>query len=151
MAFNESAFMKQKFEPRTAQVETSSLAAFFDKKEKPIWTVRGQTASELAATLESANTQKSLASIVEAIGENASKIDELKKVIGISNDVPGDIIKRLNQLAVCSVEPKIDHTCAVKLAETFPIEFYILTNKITELTGLGMEASVKKQKSSGTT
>jgi hypothetical protein len=43
---------------------------------------------------------------------------------------------------MASVNPTIDKPLAVKLAEQYPIEFYTLTNKITELTGLG--ANLKK-------
>jgi hypothetical protein len=149
MGFNQDQFMKQQYEPRTACVEVPLLADFFGKDEKPVWELRGQTASELARTIEASNNQKSITSIIEAIGNNQTQIDDIKKAIGISDDVPQDIIKRLNQFVTCSVNPEIDQMCAVKFAETFPIEFYILTNKVTELTGLGMTVAVKKQKGSG--
>jgi len=152
MGFNQSSFMKQKFEPRMAKVDVPALAAWFGKDDELVWEVRGQTASELARANEASNSQKSLTSIIEAIGSNAAQISELKKTLGISRDeVPADIIKRLNQLSTCSINPEIDHTTGVKLAETFPVEFYIISNKITELTGLGMEVAIKKPKGSGKT
>ena len=150
MGFNQSAFMKQQFEPRTAKVEVPALAKWFGKDDALVWEVRGQTASELAQANEASSSQKSLTNIIQAIGSNAAQIDELKKTLGIAKDeVPADIIKRLSQLTTCSIDPEIDHTTGVKLAETFPVEFYIITNKITELTGLGMDVAVKKQKGSG--
>ena len=149
MGFNQSQFMKQKYEPRTAYVDVPALAAFFGKDEKPQWKVRGQTASELAKTIESTATNKSISSIIEAIGNNQSQVNDLKAAIGMSNDVPDDIVKRLSQLSCCSIEPAIDHITGVKLAETFPIEFYTITNMIVELTGLGQEAAIKKPPNSG--
>jgi hypothetical protein len=35
----------------------------------------------------------------------------------------------------------VDLSAAVKLAEAFPIEFFTVTNTITELTGQGAEAA----------
>lgn len=148
MAFDNSAFMNAKFRPRSDDIKLEALQIFFGDDE-PIWTVRGQTASELARAIESSSKQKNLDSIIKAIGSNKSQIDDLKAAIGLGDDTPADVIKRLEMLSVCSVSPVIDLPVAIKLAENFPIEFYILTNKITELTGLG--ADVKKPKCSGET
>jgi len=149
MAFNQQAFMKAQYQPRTADVDVPSLAAYFDDEEKPVWTVKGQTASEVAKAIEAAVKNKNINNVLEAIGSSKAKIDELKDVIGISDDTPQDIVKRLEQLTQCSVSPAIDLSCAVKLAESHPIEFYILTNEIVKLTGLGMD--LKKPKASGET
>lgn len=143
--------MKQQYEPRTACVDVPALVDFFDKDEKPQWIIRGQTASELARTIETTANNKNISTIIEAIGSNKAQVDELKKTIGLSNDVPSDIVKRLDQLSCCSVSPEIDHTTGVKLAEIFPIEFYTITNKIIELTGLGQAHAVKKPRNSGKT
>jgi len=151
VGFNQSQFMKQKYEPRTACVSVPALSDFFGKDEKPEWKVRGQTASELAKTIEATSSSKSISSIIEAIGNNQTQVNDLKKAIGLSDEVPGDIVKRLDQLTCCSVEPKIDHVTGVKLAEIFPIEFYTITNKIVELTGLGQAQAVKKHSNSGKT
>lgn len=145
MSFDTKGFMNAQFQPRTAELELNSLSAFFT--DKPLWTVRGATASEVALMMEAANKQKNLDGIIKAIASNHDKVKELREAIGIQSDTPADIIKRLEQLVMCSVEPVIDLSVAVKLAEAFPIEFYQLTNKITELTGLGMD--VKKSKGSG--
>ena len=145
MAFKSKDFLKAEFQPRTAEVAVQSLAEWFD--DKPLWTVRGATASEVAKMLEASDKHKNIDSIIKAISASQDKVNELKKAIGIANDTPADIIKRLEQLVMCSVDPVVDLPVAVKLAETYPIEFYILTNKITELTGLGMDG--KKSKASG--
>jgi len=139
MAFNTDGFMRQQFEPRTAAIDVPSLSAWFDEGEKPAWTVRGMTANELAKALDSSSKSKNLDAVIRAIGNSKQTIEELRAVLGMSEDTPADIIKRLEQLAMCSVAPKIELNVAVKLAETFPIEFYQITNKISELTGLGMD------------
>jgi len=146
--FDTQAFMRAQFQPRTAEVRMEQLQSFFGEDE-PVWTVRGMTASEMARSLEAASKHKTLDAVVQALSSNKAKIDELRAAIGISDDVPGEVVKRLEQLTICAVSPSIDLPCAVKLAEAFPIEFYMLTNKIVELTGLGMD--VKKPTASGET
>jgi len=138
--------MKASFQPRTAEIPVPALAEFFDD-EKAVWTVRGQTASEIARAAEASQRQNNISGVIEAIGQSQSKVDEIKKLVGIHDDTPADIIKRLEQITQCSVSPEIDLSCAVKLAETFPIEFYIITNIINKLTGMGMD--IKKPKPSG--
>lgn len=147
MAFNTRNFLNAQFEQRTNSLKLPALATWFDGD--PVWVVRGLTSSELAKTLDAANRQKSIDAIIKSIAQNENMIDELRQTLGISDDTPQDIIKRLEQLTVASVEPKIDFSVAVKLAETFPIEFYQLTNAIVMLTGMGMD--LKKSPPSGTT
>lgn len=172
MAFNKNAFMKAQFQPRTTDVDVLALAGYFDDLtdeqnawvamtpmerlkfvnnggEKQIipWLVRGQTSSEICRAMEASLNQDKLETVVEAIAANANQKDSIKTALGISDSTPKDIVKRLEQLVVCSVSPEIDLPFAVKLAETFPIEFYQITNKITELTGLGMD--LKKPSTSG--
>lgn len=142
--------MNQEFEARCEGVEVSALKDWFDSPEvvegeeplKYVWQVRGLTANELAKTFEASSKAKNFDSIIQAIGSSKAKIEELKEVLGVGDDVPADIMKRMEQLVQGSVEPKVDHSIVQKLAEKFPIEFYMLTNKITLLTGLGMD--VKK-------
>lgn len=140
MSFDTQKFMQARFEPRTDSVPVQGLADWFDGD--PVWIVRGQTASEIARVNAASEKYRAVDSIVKAIAENADKVSAIKKAIGVSTDTPVDIIKRLEQLTICSVDPVVTLDVAVKLAETRPVEFYILTNKIIELTALGMD--VKK-------
>jgi hypothetical protein len=152
MGFNSTKFAKQKFQSREADVEVPALGAWFDVPEveegeaevKPLylWRVRGLEGHEFAKMMASAQSQANLSAIIEAIGNNSGKVKELKDAIGIGEETPADLQKRLQQLVMGSVDPIIDEAIAAKLAKTFPIEFYMITNKITELTGLGLD--VKK-------
>jgi len=147
MAFNKTAFLKQEFKQRIEEVKVPSLASFFEGE--PLWRIRGQTGEELARMLDLETTQQSLSQIVEALGNSQEVTAELREVLGTGTNVPFDLVKRINQLVVCSLTPEIDQHTAVKFAECYPIEFYLLTNKITALTGLGMEIAVKKPDPSG--
>jgi transcription antitermination factor NusA-like protein len=139
--------MATKFEARTESIKVAALSDFFGESD-PVWVVRGLTASELARTIEASSKHKSIDQVIKAIGQNDASIAELREALGISDDTPQDIAKRLEQIVIASVEPKIDITNAVKMAECFPVEFYQITNTIVMLTGLGMD--VKKLQPSGT-
>jgi len=147
MAFNSQKFMSTQFVPRTARVDVPGLSDWFDAGDAPVWTVRGQTANEVASSIDAGSKHKNIGTIIQAIAANADQVAELQKAIGISKDTHADIVKRLEMLVTCSVEPTITLDVAVKLAETRPIDFYTLTNKILVLTGDGMD--IKKSKASG--
>jgi len=139
MSFDSAKFMAAQFEPRTAKIAVPGLADWFEPGEKPVWTVRGQTASEVAYAMDAGAKHKNIDAIIQAIAANADQVGELKRAIGIEKDTPVEIIKRLEQLVQCSVEPSITLDVAVKIGETRPIELYQLTNEILRLTGLGMD------------
>jgi len=149
MAFNTQKFMTAQFEPRVEEIHVPGLADWFDDpaNDAYLWKVRGQTANEIAKAMDAGAKHKNLDAIIKAIAANKSQIDELKKAIGVESDTHAEIIKRLEQLVQCSVDPVITLDVAVKLGETRPIEFYQLTNEILRLTGLGMD--IKKPKASG--
>jgi len=151
MEFDTKAFMRQEFEQRVESVPVPALAQWFTGDGDGVceFVVRGMTASELAKANDAASKQKNLDSVIQAIGNTKQTIKELQAVLGMSEETPAEIAKRLEQLVCCSVNPKFDYPLAVKLAQTFPVEFYILTNKIVVLTGMGMD--VKKPQRSGET
>lgn len=137
--FDLNRFEQAKFESKKARVAVEALAPFFDEGEAPEWEVRGLTASELHTALEAEKRQSSIDSIVKAIATKADQAKAIRQALGIAGDTPGEIAKRLEILVAGSVSPKIELSAAVKLAEAFPIEFLMLTNKISELTGQGAD------------
>lgn len=139
MPFDAAAFERAEFKPRTAVVEVEALAAFFHGGEPARWTVRGLSASELHRAMEAGKRQGSVEAIVRAIATGGDQAQAVRKALGLSADTPGEIAKRLEMLVMGSVSPKVELPVAVKLAETFPVEFLSLTNEITELTGKGAE------------
>jgi len=140
MSFNPDKFERAKFEPRTRQIPVPALADFFDEDSEPVWTVRGLTANELHRSIDAGHTQKTLGKILESIAANGAGVADARKALGfIGKDTPGEVAKRLEMMVQGSVEPQMPLPLAVKLAENFPIEFYQITNEITELTGLGFD------------
>lgn len=137
--FDLNRFEQAKFESKKARVAVEALAPFFDEGEPAEWEVRGLTASELHNALEAEKRQGNIESIVRAIATKAEQAQAIRSALGLNADTPGEIAKRLELLVAGSVAPKIDLSAAVKLAEAFPIEFMVLTNKISELTGKGAD------------
>ena len=149
--FDVNKFLNSNLSPRTERVSVSGLAPFFPEGEEPLWEIRGLTASEIAKGNEAASKNKNVDSIVKAITSNSSneKVKEFRKAFGVSDDVPADVVKRIEQLVMGSVSPSVDTQLAVKIADAFPIEFYDLTNKILRLSGMGMELAMEKPVPSG--
>lgn len=151
MGFDIKAFDNAKFEDRTAEVPVPDLKDFFDEDSDPVFVVRGLTGEELARCHEAADRSKTIDSVVQALGStgSADKIDAMRELLGVSETVPVDLAKRLEQFAIGTVSPGLDHTQAVRFAEVWPVEFYQITNKIMELTGQGRQIA-KKKDSGGT-
>lgn len=146
--FNQKAFMKAEYQPRISDVAVPDLAYFFEKEEKPVWRVRGQTANEVAYANEASTKNANISKVVEAISNSQAQVDDLKEAIGISEDTPADIIKRLEQIVTCTIsDEKFELPMAIKLAEKHPAEFYLITNQIVKNTSLGMD--IKKPNASG--
>ncbi len=141
MGFDAARFEQSQLQPRRRKVPVEALAAYFPEGEPPEWEVRGLSATELNRAMEAESRQTNVESIVRAIATSGSQADAVRKALGMSDDTPGEMAKRLEMLVMASVAPKIELAVAVKLGECFPIEFLRLTNTITELTGLGAVAA----------
>lgn len=147
--FDATQFSREKFAPRTAVVRVDALSHWFDGE--PVWTVRGMTGAELARCNDAVAKNRQLSTLAEVLETSTgSTLGEVKNAIGLGDRVPDEIAKRLENITIGSVSPTVSLPVAVKLAEHFPVEFYLLTNKILELTGLGAQAE-KKPTGSGPT
>lgn len=150
MAFDSKAFLRAEFVSREERIPVPALKAFFGDDE-PVFVVRGLTADEINRAQEATKRSKDTDDILQAlIADNPEKLSELREALGISsNDRPAEVVRRLEILTQGIVEPALDMPMAIKFATAFPIDFYSITTKILELTGLGMD--LKKSKPSGKT
>ncbi|MBN1664836.1 MAG: hypothetical protein JW943_14645 [Deltaproteobacteria bacterium] len=146
MGFDTKAFLKAKFKPRTEAVPVPELTDFFPNGESPLWTVRGLTGQELGFASEAAERTKNITAIIDGLvaGNHESKTKAVRDLLGIGGQTPTDIAKRIEHLTMGSVNPPCTQELAVRLCETFPIEFYQLTNRIMALTGRGQEPGKSK-------
>jgi hypothetical protein len=149
MAFNIQKFQQTHFTPREVSVPVKDLAVFFAAGEDPVFKVPGLTGAELAQVNEAVSRNRSKAAIVEGLlsKEQSKQVEAMREILGIGETVPDDLAKRLEMLVLGSVDPKIDNPTAVRLAEAYPVEFYSVTNTITELTGLGQTPGKPKPSS----
>lgn len=151
MAFNEKKFMKSNFTPRTKDVKVPDMKDFFDDGSEPVFRVRGLTGQELARVHEAVDKHRNVAGLIEGLlsGQTQEKIDSIRSALGVTDDVPAEIARRLEMLSIASIDPKISLEAAVRLCEVYPIEFYSITTAVSELTGKGQ--IVGKPKPSGET
>ena len=149
--FDAKKFLKTKFIPRTEEVPVPDLQAFFPDGAKAVWKVRGLTGHELGRANEAAERNKNIAAILEGLVSGAAKeqTEAVKELLGVGGSTPQDIAKRLEHLTTGSVDPPCTSDLAVRLCETFPVEFFQLTNRIVQLTGQGQMPG--KQPPSGET
>lgn len=153
MEFDANKFSSASFRRREEDVPVKDLAAWFKgmkEGDTPVWRVRGLTGEELARVNEAQARNRNKNAVIDALNSDKGEkvTDAIKELIGTGGSVPDDLARRIEMLAVGSVLPECSHQVAVKLAESFPVEFYDLTNKITSLTGLGSEPG-KPKRSSG--
>ena len=154
MGFDLKKFEKAKFEPRTENVPVPALKQFFADNEKPEFTIRGLEGEEMARVNEAQSKHSNIQAVIDALVGKASqeKVEALQKTLGLSNDMPSDLIRRVEILRIGCVEPKLDAQLAAKIFRVAPVEAYDLSSKIQILSGQGMrlgepKASGKKQTS----
>ena len=147
-------FLNAALAPRQQTLQVPELADWFAADAPPEWVVRGLTAAELARANEAAQGgQDNMRAMVAALAGDGDKAQAIRRAMGLAaDDVPGDISRRIEMLSAGSVSPALgvdQRDVAVKLAETYPVTFYALTNAIVNLTGQGAEPG--KQPRSGPT
>jgi len=149
MAFDIEKFSGSEFNYKVLDIKVPTLKEFFEEDEPTIWQVKGLTGHELAKVNEAIKLNKDVGSILSGISSeiHSEKIDAIKETLGINDTSPGDLVRRISALVFASVAPVITQEIAVKLADSFPTVFYLLTNKIFELTGEGK--SLGESKASG--
>lgn len=139
MSFNTDGFTRARFEHRTERVAVPALAQFFDEGSDAVFVVRGLTFEELSKAENQADNSDTIRKLLEQLSSSNPNVKSaaLADALGYGDEVPRQMVIRKHHLVLGSVDPQIDEEFSVKLANTFPVEFKILTNKILELTGQG--------------
>lgn len=140
MGFDSKKFLKSKFVHRTEEVPVPDLQAFFPEGEPAVWKVRGLTGQELGRVKEAPERQQKMSGILEGLLSSVTKdvVEGVKAALGAGTaESPADIAIRIEQLVIGSIDPVCTLDLAVKMCEVSAIMFFLLTNKITILTGQG--------------
>lgn len=140
MGFDVKQFNNSELKLREDAVELPSLSSFFGKDERPAFRVRGLSGPEVAKVREVNTKYQAVLKVVQALqssGASVESIDKVKDAMGLGDKVPDDYHNRIETLNLGLLEPKLDRQTIVRLAKFFSVEFYTLTDKIRELTGLG--------------
>jgi len=152
--FDTEAFMKADLRVRQNGVPVPALKVFFPENEEPVWLVRGMTGTEMGIVNDVEDVANKITALSEALlskGGKDNAISRMRDALGMGEETPRELKKRVKMLEIASVKPVINMQLAVRLAEKFPVEFYQITNEITRLTGVGADIQVKKQSSKEST
>lgn len=133
--FNSAQFSKTQFIAKTATVAVPALSAFFNADEPAEFEVRGLTGNELAQCNEAALKRSNIDLVIQSLQLTNDHKSDLQKLLGHTQDLAADTIKRLEMLNV--VFPGAGLPVWIKLCDAYPVVFYEVTNKILELTGQG--------------
>lgn len=154
MAFNQDAFLKAVLVPREGTVPVPNMKEWFKSGEKAVWKCKSISGQDLGVANQIASKQniENAKAMIEALQSRYKlKVESFEKLIGIKNDRPSDISKRIEIMLRGSVDLDPDKResldVILKICEVYPVEFYIITDKILELTGQGY--IVGKPKPSG--
>ena len=149
--FDISAFSREKYEPREAEISFKIPVPGSGSPEpvEQVFVVKGLTAEELAKIDQIVDNNKNLQALLDAVvradsGDIKARLDAIKDLAGMSNDVPASHVKKLAIFRAGCVNPEFGQADAVKFAKVHPIEFIIISNKIYELTGLGQQVKKKR-------
>jgi hypothetical protein len=144
MGFDTQRFMGDDLALPQSTVRVSALRAWFSEGESPEWTVRALTAAEYARCREAveAHSENGLDAVLAALGgaqrtAGLTGLFRALKATAGSEELTGDLVRRIHMLRIASVDPEIDHDAAVRLSELAAETFYLLTNEIFRLTGRG--------------
>ncbi len=137
--FDLQKFQDAKFKENVEEIEVKALAPFFPEGEKPIIKVHALTGVTLAKVKEAIQLNRDIGALIEGLVSNntTEKVDAIKETMGISENSPDDLVRRIAILQYGCIEPEMSQEVCVKLADVYPEQFYFLTNKILILTGEG--------------
>lgn len=146
MGFDAKRFQKTKFNYRTEDVSVPDLREWFGPDDPLVWKVRGLEGAELGQVNESVSRNRNIGAILEGIvsPNDGDKAQAIKDLLGMAGNTPEDTVRRIEMLVIGSVDPICSMDLAIKLCKVFPVEFMLLTNKITQLTGQGQIPGKKK-------
>ena len=159
--FDLAAFRKAKFQPREQVVPLAGLTAGgfggYDGEggaAQPVpvvFKVRGLTADELARADQEADNSKLLVKVAERLaGSEAEKAQALLDGLGLGDDTPQALAKKLAHVQMAVVEPQLKIQDVVRIADAYPTDFLELSRQIYSLTGQGKVAQVKRKPSGKT-
>lgn len=145
--FNEKAFQKASFVPRTHKHYVPELKEYFSGDEI-MWEIRGLEGPELFRAKMAVDRDRIITAAVAAMSANGNEqIQAFRELMALGDGVPEEYSKRIEIVSLGSVNPKVSRETVVKMAKAFPATISTLSDKILELTGLGHQ--VGKPKGSG--
>lgn len=120
-----------------------ALQWMFPDGEPAVWVVRSLSASEFWQANNAGERDKKLRELVAAMASGEGQADALGQAMGIKQDVPDEVRKRIAMVAAATVKPELPedqrHTIAVIISEHHTEELFAISNKVMSLTMAGSE------------
>lgn len=153
MGFDAVKFGAANWQRRTIEVPVPALKDFFGKDEKAIWKIHSLEGKEIAkakhAKERNIRVKAAIDKFGELLGQNPAKIKSSIGDIFGSIEADADIAWRTELMHLASIDPQVDYAIIAQINKYQSETFYLITNKIIELIGLGFEPG--KHKPSGGT
>lgn len=145
MAFDQKAYLAEKFVPRTTIVKAEVLGPWFEGSRE--FVVKGLSAQEIAA-IESGIRKGEITK--EMIGHQScdrpkEQVENALKALGFDDDgVPEDVRRQIATADLAVIEPEgLDRSVWVKMAVTHPLVLKRIWISAMKMTGMGQEAKKK--------
>jgi hypothetical protein len=136
MSFDLEQFQRANFKPRTAEVKTPELKAWFTGDGEPAFTIRGLTGEEFYQVREAVAKRRDLNAIASRLlgGDGTAITEAIEDFYG---SVPDEYARRVEILIFGCVEPTLDRTAAMRLYKNFPVSAHAIAEAILRATGEG--------------
>jgi hypothetical protein len=139
--FDLNKFEQATITQRTRELDVPLLQDFYEKKQKPIWVIHALTSEDVAMVNDAEERNAAVGTLVTAmLGNNKnSKADAIKSAMGIGEESPADIVRRIEIILRGSTNLNVEEhrDIVIKIAMYYPTVFMTISNEILSLSGEG--------------
>jgi hypothetical protein len=136
-------FKSTEFNRRTASVPVPGLSFLFAEGEDERIEVQSMNGEEVFRARERVESNRALGeTLMKLVGNKLDKkIDGIIEGLGLSDDLPGQMVYRIASMEFGVKDQECDQEAAVKFADVAIESFIKVTDKILMLTGMGFVPS----------
>lgn len=153
MVFDAVKFAAADWQRRVVEIPVPALKDYFGSGEKAVWKIHSLEGREIAqakhAKERNIRTKAAVETFSELLSQNPKKIKKSVSDLFGNIESDADIAWRTELMILASIEPRVDYSTIAQINKYHAETFYVITNRILELIGLGFEPG--KQKPSGGT
>jgi len=131
------------------EIPVPGLAWMFPEGEKPVWVVRGLSASEFWLANAASDRDEKKKQLIMAISSGRNQADAIKSVLSLGDDeMPDEVRRRIAMIELGTVSPDIPKDVLrdniLVIEQNYPEEFFLISKTVLELVGKGAEMGKPK-------